>query len=100
MDDRAPLFKRINKDNREEITFMINGRSCSAYVGDTVMTAILCNENYLHLSEFNKMPRAGFCLIGACQDCYVELIDGSRIRACSTLLEQDMHFVIGKVDEI
>ena len=30
---------------------------------------------------------AGFCLMGACQDCWVRLADGRRVRACSTLLE-------------
>ncbi|WP_297841156.1 2Fe-2S iron-sulfur cluster-binding protein, partial [Pseudomonas sp.] len=38
-------------------------------------------------SDFSAEPRAGFCLMGACQDCWVRLGDGRRVRACSTLLE-------------
>jgi aerobic-type carbon monoxide dehydrogenase small subunit (CoxS/CutS family) len=36
------------------------------------------------------VPRAGFCLMGACQDCWVWLADGSRLRACTTLLAEGM----------
>ncbi|MEK1840069.1 MAG: 2Fe-2S iron-sulfur cluster-binding protein, partial [Pseudomonas sp.] len=32
-----------------------------------------------------------FCLMGACQDCWVRLGDGRRVRACSTLLEAGQH---------
>jgi len=40
------------------------------------------------LSPFR--PRAGFCLMGACQDCWVALTDGRRLRACTTLAEDGM----------
>jgi aerobic-type carbon monoxide dehydrogenase small subunit (CoxS/CutS family) len=42
-------------------------------------------------SDFSAEPRAGFCLMGACQDCWVRLGDGRRVRACSTLLEAGQH---------
>eukprot|EP01132_Coremiostelium_polycephalum_P016650 gene16650-20003_t len=42
---------------------------------------------HLRGSDFSAERRAGFCLMGACQDCWVRLEDGRRVRACSTLLE-------------
>ena len=36
-------------------------------------------------------PRAGFCLMGACQDCWVWLADGARVRACTTPVADGMH---------
>jgi hypothetical protein len=41
-------------------------------------------------SEFGDGPRAGFCLMGACQDCWVWTPDGDRLRACSTVAEAGM----------
>jgi predicted molibdopterin-dependent oxidoreductase YjgC len=41
-------------------------------------------------SEFGDGPRAGFCLMGACQDCWVWTPEGQRLRACSTTVEPGM----------
>ncbi len=41
-------------------------------------------------SEFGDGPRAGFCLMGACQDCWVWTPAGERLRACSTPAEAGM----------
>ena len=38
--------------------------------------------------------RAGFCLMGACQDCWVELADGRRVQACSTTVEPGMAVLV------
>ncbi|RVD47325.1 2Fe-2S iron-sulfur cluster-binding protein, partial [Mesorhizobium sp. M7A.F.Ca.ET.027.03.2.1] len=47
-------------------------------------------HGYLGFSEFDGTPRAGFCLMGACQDCSLWLADGRRIRACMTTVESGM----------
>ena len=40
----------------------------------------------LRRNEFSHEPRAGFCLMGACQDCWVLTDSGERLRACSTFI--------------
>ncbi len=35
-------------------------------------------------------PRAGFCLMGACQDCWVWTPQGQRLRACATPVTEGM----------
>jgi aerobic-type carbon monoxide dehydrogenase small subunit (CoxS/CutS family) len=37
--------------------------------------------------------RAGFCLMGACQDCWVWTADGQRVRACTTVVSKDLDIV-------
>jgi len=49
-------------------------------------------------SEFSGAPRAGFCLIGACQDCWMRSEEGLRLRACSTLVTQGMRVVTRLVE--
>lgn len=57
------------------------------------MVAILSVAGELRRSEFTGEKRAGFCLIGACQDCYVLTAEGARVRACTTLLRPGMAFI-------
>ena len=58
-----------------------------------VLTAILTQAERLRLSEFSASPRAGFCQMGACQDCWVVLESGERLRACSTALAAGMRIL-------
>ena len=78
---------RLAETDRATVRFTVDGRPVSALVGDTVLTAVLTQQSHLRHNEFSGQPRAGFCLMGACQDCWVRLEDGRRVRACSTLLE-------------
>jgi D-hydroxyproline dehydrogenase subunit gamma len=63
--------------------------------GDTLLTAILCHADRLRASEFIGQPRAGFCQMGACQDCWVSLDSGERLRACATPLVEGMRIITG-----
>ena len=90
----AGRFIRLVDQGRKPCRFFVNGTACLAHTGDTVMTALLTLNEHLRLSEFTGSPRAGFCLMGACQDCLVLQESGERVRACSTLLQENMRFVI------
>lgn len=84
------LLKRLARQNLPSIAFSLNGTPCTGRAGDTVLTAVLTLSDHLRSSDFSKEPRAGFCQMGACQDCWVLTADGRRIRACSTPLEEGM----------
>ena len=81
------LLRRLAERDRAVIPFTLDGQPTSGLQGDTLLTAVLTAEDSLRGSDFSGEPRAGFCLMGACQDCWVKLGDGRRVRACSTLLE-------------
>ena len=78
-------FVRLAETGRAPLTLFIDGRAVQALQGDTLLVAILGNNQRLRSSEFGDGERAGFCLMGACQDCWVRSEDGARLRACSTL---------------
>jgi predicted molibdopterin-dependent oxidoreductase YjgC len=90
-----PLLQRIAGAAREPIAFELDGRACTALEGDTVLTAVLTNVAKLRESEASGAGRAGFCLMGACQDCWVQLADGERLRACTTFIEPGMRVRTG-----
>jgi predicted molibdopterin-dependent oxidoreductase YjgC len=84
------ILKRLARQNLPSIVFSLNGMPCIGRAGDTVLTAILTHTDRLRISDFAKEPRAGFCQMGACQDCWVLTTDGKRVRACSTPLTPGM----------
>ncbi|MDG4896885.1 (2Fe-2S)-binding protein [Mesorhizobium sp. WSM4976] len=81
---------RLTEFDRAEVQFFLDGEKCSALAGDTVLTAILASGHALRNSEFGPEPRAGFCLMGACQDCWLWQERGPRLRACSTPVTEGM----------
>ncbi|KVC55994.1 (2Fe-2S)-binding protein [Burkholderia stagnalis] len=90
-------FVRIAERERAPVNFTLDGRPAQALAGDTVLTAILVAQRCVRISEFSGLPRAGFCLIGACQDCWVRTEAGARLRACSTPIAAGMRIVTGAV---
>ena len=82
------LFKRLSETQRPALAFTLDGQPATGLLGDTLLTAMLTCAEHLRGSDFSAERRAGFCLMGACQDCWVRLADGRRVRACSTLLEE------------
>lgn len=89
-------FVRIAENARAKISLTIDGVACTALAGDTVLTALLINGTRVRDSEFGDGVRAGFCLMGACQDCWVRDVrsnEPARFRACSTAVEDGMAIV-------
>jgi len=78
------VFVRAVARTAGPVAFSIDGRPVSAAAGDSVLAAMLTNGDAVRRHEFGTAMRAGFCLMGACQDCWVWLEDGDRVRACTT----------------
>jgi predicted molibdopterin-dependent oxidoreductase YjgC len=88
------LFLRLVPRAGEPIAFTIDGEATEAREGDLLLTAILLHRPWLRRFEFGDTLRAGFCLMAACQDCWVALGDGRRLRACTTPVEPGMAVII------
>ena len=84
---------RLAELGRAAIRFHLDGETVSALAGDTVLTAVLCASRSLRKSEFGAETRAGFCLMGSCQDCWIWQEGGPRLRACSTTIAEGMRLL-------
>ena len=91
-------FTRLVEQDRQTVTIYINGDVIEALEGDTLLVAILSAQNHLRQSEFGDGNRAGFCLMGSCQDCWVRTEDGERIKACSTSITPNMRILTESVN--
>ncbi|HEY0214630.1 MAG TPA: (2Fe-2S)-binding protein [Paenirhodobacter sp.] len=84
---------RLAERDRASLRLFLDGRPISALQGDTVLTALLLAGKSLRTSEFGPETRAGFCLMGACQDCWVWQENGPRLRACSSPVQAEMRLL-------
>ncbi|HTZ79996.1 MAG TPA: (2Fe-2S)-binding protein [Stellaceae bacterium] len=92
-DDSSGLFRRLAERERAPVRLEVDGIPIEALAGDTLLVALLTNGVALRESEFGDGARAGFCLMGACQDCWVWTAEGERLRACSTEVSSGLRIV-------
>lgn len=81
---KAGRFARLAETDRQTVNFFVDGKAVEALEGDTLLVAVLQAGRHLRSSEFGDGNRAGFCLMGSCQDCWVSTESGERLKACST----------------
>jgi len=86
-------FVRLAEQGRVTVGLTVDGVPIRALQGDTLMVALLTQGNALRQSEFDTGRRAGFCLMGACQDCWVWTRIGERLRACSSEVREGLDLV-------
>jgi predicted molibdopterin-dependent oxidoreductase YjgC len=84
MAEGSAQLKRVATRKGPSIALSLDGEPIQATAGDSVLAALLTHGFVLRRLEFGDEPRAGFCLMGACQDCWVWSAAGGRIRACTT----------------
>ncbi|WP_426955633.1 (2Fe-2S)-binding protein [Muricoccus radiodurans] len=80
----GPLLHRVLPRRTPRVTIRIDGTSAEAHEGESLLLAVLAHGAQLRLHEVDGAPRAGFCLMGACQDCWIWTPSGQRLRACTT----------------
>lgn len=88
-----PQFHRVIETKQPRVTIFIDDVPHSACAGDTLLTALLTAGRRVRISEFGDGPRAGFCIMGGCQDCWVDLSDGRRVRACTTFVSDGLRVI-------
>lgn len=89
IEHRPQLVRAVARDGMP-VAVMLDGRELSAIEGDSVLAALLTNGRLLRHLEFGGEARAGFCLMGACQDCWVWTAQCERLRACTTPVQPGM----------
>jgi D-hydroxyproline dehydrogenase subunit gamma len=81
---------RLAEQARPALDFQLDGNPVRGLAGDTVLTAVLMLAPALRQADFGAGTRAGFCLMGQCQDCWIWTETGGRLRACATPLAEGM----------
>ena len=88
-------FVRLAETSRAPVAISVDGRPVQALAGDTLLTALRAAGLALRRNEFDGAACGGFCLMGACQDCWLSVEGRGRVRACQTPVVADMWVVTG-----
>ena len=82
----------------KEISFIFDGVSVTGHDGETVAAALLrAGITHLRNAPNSGTPRGMFCIMGACQECVIE-IDGRKVEACRTTISEGL--VIRRVPDV
>jgi predicted molibdopterin-dependent oxidoreductase YjgC len=91
----SPLLHRVLPRQAPRVSIRIDGAQAEAHEGESLLLAVLAHGVRLRVHEADGAPRAGFCLMGACQDCWIWTPDGHRLRACTTRVVPGMQVLTG-----
>ncbi|MCS0505160.1 (2Fe-2S)-binding protein [Ancylobacter mangrovi] len=83
-------FHRVFPLTGADCDVWVDGRRLKARRGQSLLSLLLEHGGRVRTHERTGEPRAGFCLMGACQDCWVWLSPTQRGRACTTPVEPGM----------
>ena len=80
------------------ITFTFDNKTFEGFQGDTIASALMANGvRKLRVQESADTPRGIYCNIGHCFECRVIVNEKTGIRACMTLIEDQMVVESGQV---
>jgi predicted molibdopterin-dependent oxidoreductase YjgC len=86
-------FVRLAETGRKTFPITVDGVTREAAEGDTLMVALLTSQDQLAGRAVGDGRRAGFCVMGACQDCWGWPAYGERVRACTTPAVEGMSII-------
>ncbi|MCR3906349.1 MAG: (2Fe-2S)-binding protein [Tenericutes bacterium] len=77
--------------DREEISFIFEGKKVKGYQGDTIASALhdLDIKTLSYSIKLNR-PRGFYCAIGNCASCNMVVNGKPNVRTCITPLEKGM----------
>jgi len=93
------LLHPIDADAPRPLRFEFDGAEITARPDDTVLAAVLAAQPQCGVNEFYGGARAGFCLMGSCQECTMWDDQGRRLRGCMTVARDGLRLRSRPYDE-
>lgn len=90
-----PAPVRVARLDAPKVGISVNDIPVAAQAGESILIVALRTRGRLESNDSGGPSRAGFCLMGACQDCWVWLGSGERVRACTTPVAEGMRVFTG-----
>ncbi|MEW9670422.1 (2Fe-2S)-binding protein [Ammoniphilus sp. 3BR4] len=86
-------------EEKKEVKFTFDGKTFSAYEGETIAAALLAHGvRTLRSHEEKKTPRGIYCNIGHCFECRVKVDGKSVVRSCLTPVTNGMSVESGMLN--
>ncbi|MFB5197889.1 (2Fe-2S)-binding protein [Neobacillus sp. KR4-4] len=90
-----PILGKL--DDRKKIPLSFDGKEYEAHENETIAAAMLANGvRTLRVHEEGGTPRGFYCNIGHCMECRVNVNGQANVRACLTVVKENMVINSGK----
>lgn len=84
-------------EDRKRVLFSFDGKEYEGFEGETIAASLLANGiRKLRVHEDNGTARGIYCNIGHCMECRVTVNNQGNVRACLTVVEDNMMVESGK----
>ncbi len=87
------MLKRIHKirPEAELITITFEGKALQVPAGETVLASVMAADmGYNRTSPISGAHRAGYCQMGVCFECLMEIDGIPNQQACNTIVHEGM----------
>lgn len=87
------MLKRIheNRPEAELVTITFEGQALQVPAGETVLASVMAaGMGYNRTSPISGAHRAGYCQMGVCFECLMEIDGVPNQQACNTLVHDGM----------
>lgn len=81
---------RIAENSAAAVRILVDGVEVEAMPGDTVAAAMVASLGWVVRTTQHGDSRGPFCLIGACQECLVEIDGVPNRRSCMHAVSDGM----------
>ena len=78
------------RQGEETLSFTFEGRRVVAHEGETVMAALISQDELVHSFAKDGAPRGPYCGMGVCHDCIVTIDGRAGMRGCLTKVTAGM----------
>jgi glycine/D-amino acid oxidase-like deaminating enzyme len=84
------LRQPSTRQGEETLSFTFEGRRVVAHEGETVMAALISQDELVHSFAKDGAPRGPYCGMGVCHDCIVTIDGRAGMRGCLTKVTAGM----------
>jgi predicted molibdopterin-dependent oxidoreductase YjgC len=85
------MFKRLDKNPKNQVLIFIDGKPFRVSVDETVAAAVLASGiRQTRTTPISNTPRAPFCLMGVCYECLMVINGQPNQRACREYVSEGM----------
>jgi D-hydroxyproline dehydrogenase subunit gamma len=87
------MLKRIREPNQDSelVTITVEGEALQVPLGETVLASVMAaGFSHNRTSPISGAHRAGYCQMGVCFECLMEINGIPNQQACAILVEEGM----------
>jgi predicted molibdopterin-dependent oxidoreductase YjgC len=85
------MFRKLHDPGASAVTIYIDGRPVAAEAGESIAAVMLRQpEGWSRMTPVSRSPRAPYCMMGVCFECFVEVDGQGSVQGCMMSVRDGM----------